>query len=94
MNQGKCEGKEILSTHGKKVAAIKRETVGLLTPSPAPTPVADRRVTMAVIPQLYNFTLCGEVKGYATEQSDSDLDSITRRVTQIVAAGGVSGTTG
>lgn len=50
-------GKEILSTSERKASGIKREKVGLTTPSPTPTPLAARKGTLAAIPELYVFTL-------------------------------------
>ena len=55
-NKRKSAGGEVLSTPEKKAAGIKREKVGLATPSPTPTPVAARRGTLAAIPELFNFT--------------------------------------
>ena len=49
-NKRKSAGGEVLSTPEKKAAVIKREKVGLVTPSPTPTPVAARKGTLAAIP--------------------------------------------
>ena len=65
--------------------------MGLLTTSPTPTLVADRKMNLAAIPELYNFILGGGVVGYATEESDSDWDSAAIVATAIFAIGGNSG---
>ena len=59
-------GGEILSTPEKKAARIKTEKVGWATPSPTPTLVAARKGTLAAIPELFDFTLGGDVEGYET----------------------------
>ena len=56
-NKRKSVGTEILGMPEKKAAGIKREKVGLATPSPTPIPVAVRKGTLAAIPELFNFTL-------------------------------------
>ena len=65
-NKRKSAGVEGLSTTEKRATGIQREKVGLATPSPTPTPVGDRKGTMAAIPELYGFTMGGDVKGYET----------------------------
>ena len=62
-NKTKSAGGEVLSTPETKAAGIKREKVGLATPSPTPTPVAAGKVTLAAIPELFDFTLGGDVEG-------------------------------
>lgn len=89
-NRRKSAGKEIFSTHEKKTARIKRDKVGLPTPSGTSTPLADRKVTLAVIPELYNFTLGGEAQGYATEESDSISVLASSLATVIFAVSGGS----
>ena len=68
-NKRKSAGGEILSTPEKKAAGIKREKVGLATPSPTPTPVAARQGTLAAILKLFGLTLGGDVEGYETVES-------------------------
>ena len=87
-------GKEIVGTPEKKAAGIEREKVGLATPSPTPTPVADRKGTLAAIPELYGFTLSGDVERYETVGSDSDSDSASSVVSAIFQVGGDSGRKG
>ena len=74
-NKRKSASWEVLSTLEKKAAGIKREKVGLATPSPTPTLVAAGKGPLAAIPELFNFTLGGDVEGYETVESDSDSDS-------------------
>ena len=62
-NKRKSTGREILSTPEKKAAGIKREKVGLATPSPTSTLVASGKGTLAAIPELFDFTLGGDVEG-------------------------------
>ena len=90
-NKRKSAGGEILSTPEKKAAGIKREKVGLATPSFTPTPVAARKGTLAAIPQLFDFTLGGEVEGYETVELDSDSDSTVSVVSAIFTVGGIPG---
>ena len=89
-NNRKSAGGEVLSTPQKKAAGIKREKVGLATPSPTPTPVAVRKRTLAAISELFDFTLCGEVEVYETVESDLDSDSTSSVVSAIFAVGGDS----
>ena len=65
---------ETLSTPEKKAPSIKREKVGLATPSPTPIPVAARKGTLAAILEGFNLTLGGDVEGYETVESDSESD--------------------
>ena len=90
-NKRKSAGGEVLNTPEKKAAGIKREKVGLATPSATPTSVAARKVTLAAIPELFDFTLGGDVEGYETVGSDSDSDSTSGIVSSIFAVGGDSG---
>ena len=90
-NKRKSAGGEVLSTPEKKAAGIKREKVGLATPSPTPTPVAARKGTLAAIPELFDFTLGGGVEGYETVESGSDSDSTSGVVSAIFTVGGGSG---
>ena len=90
-NKRKSTGGEVLSIPEKKAAGIKREKVGLATPSPTSTPVAARKGTLAAIPELFDFTLGGDVEGYETVESDSDSDSTSSVVSAIFAVGGESG---
>ena len=90
-NKRKSAGKEILSMPVKKVAGIKREQVVVATPSPNPTPVAARKGTLVAIPELFDFTLGGDVEGYETVESDSDSDSTSSGVSAIFPIGGKSG---
>ena len=87
-NTSKSAGGEILSMPEKKTAGIKRDTVGLATPSPTPTPVAARKGSLVAIPELFDFTLGGDVEGYETVESGSDLDSTSSVVSAIFAVGG------
>ena len=73
-NERKSAGQEKLSTPEKKAAGIKREKVGLATPSATTTSVAARKGTLAAIPEFYGFILGEEVEGYETVESDSDSD--------------------
>ena len=93
-NKKKSAGGEVLSTPEKKAAGIMREQVGLATPSPTPTPVATRKGTLAAIPELFDFTLGGDVEGYKTVESDSDSDSTSSVVSTIFAVGGDFGRKG
>lgn len=52
----KSAGKKILNTPEQKAVEIKREIVGLLTLTPTPTLVADRKLSLVAIPKSYNFT--------------------------------------
>ena len=90
-NKRKSAGGEVLSTPEKKAAGIKREKVGLATTSLTPTPVAARKGTLAAIPELFNFTLGGDVEGYETVESDSDSDSASSVVSAIFTVGGILG---
>ena len=87
----KSAGGEVLSTPEKKAAGIKREKAGLATTSPTPIPVAARKGTLAANPELFDFTLGGDVEGYKTVESDSDSDSTLSVVFAIFAVGGDSG---
>ena len=62
--------------------------MGLATPSPTPTPMAARKGTLVAIPGFFGFTLCGEVEGYETVESDSDSDSASSVVSAVFAIGG------
>ena len=93
-NKRKSAGGEVLSTSERKAAGIKRQKVGLATPSPTSTPVAARTETLARIPELFDFTLGGDVEGYKTVGSDSDSDSTSSVVSAIIAVGGNSGRNG
>ena len=90
-NKRKSAGGEVLSTPEQKAAGINREKVGLATFSPTPTPVAARKGTLAAIPELFNFTLGGDVEGYETVESDSDSASTSSVVSPIFPVGGDSG---
>ena len=85
---------EVLSTLKKKAAGIKKGKVGLATPSPTPTPVAARKGTLVAIPELFDFTLAGDVEEYETVESDSDSDSTSSIVCAIFAVGGDYGRKG
>ena len=85
-NKRKSAGKEILSTLEKKAAGIKREKVGLASPSPTPTRVSARKGTLAAIPELYGYTLGEEVERYETVELDSDSTSSV--VAAVFAVGG------
>ena len=87
-NKRKSAGGEILCTPEKKAAEIMREKVGLSTPSPTPTLVAAKKGTLAAIPELFDFTLCGDVEGYETVELDSDSDSTSSMVSAIFTIGG------
>ena len=93
-NKRKSAGGEGLSKPVKKAAGIMREKVGLATPCPTPTPVAARKGTLAGIPELFDFTLGGDVEGYETVGLDSDSDSTSSVVSAIFAVGGDSGRKG
>ena len=86
-NKRKSAGGEVLSTPEKKAAGIKREKVGLANPSPTPTPVAARKGTLAAIPELFDFTLGGDVEGYETVRSDSDLVLASSVISAVYAVG-------
>ena len=90
-NKRNSAGGEVIRTPEKKAAGIKRDKVGLATPSPTPTPVAARRRTLAAIPKLFDFTFGGDVEGYETVGSDSDSDLTSSVVSVICAVGGDSG---
>ena len=64
---------------------------GLVTPFPTPTPVAAGKSTLAAIPELYCFTLCGDVEGYETVESNSNSNSTSRIVSAMFAVSGGSG---
>ena len=90
-NKRKSASGEVLSTLGKNAAGIERGKVGLATPSPTPTPVAARKGTLAAIPELFYFTLGGDVEGYETVEADSNSNSTSSVVSAIFAVGGDSG---
>ena len=93
-NKRESAGWEVLSTPEKKAAGIRREKVGLATPSPTLTLVAAKKRTLAAIPELFDFTLCGDVEGYETVESDLDSDSTLSAVSAIFTVGGDSGRKG
>ena len=68
--------------------------MGLATPSSTPTLVAARKVTLAVDPGLFDFTLCDDVEGYINKDLDSDSDSASSVATAIFAVGGEEGRQG
>ena len=93
-NKRKIASGEVLSTLEKKATGIKREKVGLATPSPNPTLVVARKGTLAAIPELFDFTLGDDVEGYETVESDSDSDSTSSVVSAIFPVGGDFGRKG
>ena len=93
-NKRNSAGGEVLSTPEKKAAGIKREKVSLAIPSLTPTPVAAGKGTLAAIPELFGFTLRGDVEEYETVESDSDSDSASSIVSAIFAVSGDSGRKG
>ena len=90
----KSAGEQILSTPKKKAAGIKREKLGLASPSPTPTPVAARKGALAAIPELYGFTMVEKVQRYETVASDSDSDSTSSVISAVFPVGGNSGRKG
>ena len=90
-NKRKSAGGEVLSTLEKKAAGIKREKVGLATPSPTPTTVAASKGTLAAIPEVFSITFGGDIEGYRTVESDSDSDSTSSAVSVVFDVGGDSG---
>ena len=87
-NKRKSVGNGILSTPEKKAAGIQRERVGLATPSSTPTPMAAGKGTLVAIPELYGFTLGGDVEVYETVESDLDSGSTSNIVSAICTVGG------
>ena len=71
-NKRKRTGREILSTPEKKGTGIKRERMGLATPSHTHTLVVVRKGTLVAMPELFNFALGEEVEGYEIVESDPD----------------------
>ena len=53
--------------------------------------MAARKGSLAAIPELFDFTLGGDVEGYETVESGSDSDSTSSVVSAIFAVGGDSG---
>ena len=89
-NKRKSTGGEVLSTPEKRAAGIKREKVGLASPSPTPTPVVAREGMLPAIPELFDYTLGRELEGYEIVESDSNSDSTSSIVSVIFAFGGDS----
>ena len=93
-NKRKSAGMKILSTPEKKAARIKREKMGLATPSPIRTPVAARKGTLAAIPKLFDFTVGEEVEKYETVGSDLDWDLTCSVASAVFQVGGDFGRKG
>ena len=56
--------------------------------------MAASKGTLMAIPELYGFTLYGEVEGYESVESDSDSGSTSSIISAVFVVGGDSGRKG